>query len=236
MLEQINDSPRQNPAYRLVAFLKTTNMRLIITVLMLSFLMLNCKDKSADKKEMPVDLVATDSTVLKPGKDSALLAMTKEVLTAIKQNDHSTLSTFIHPVAGVRFSPHGYIDTSSDKVVSAEWIKQQGDGKKQSKFFWGTEDGSGESIDRTFDDYVKDFVYDVDFIQPEKMKVNEFIGAGNSQNNLLLIYKDSDFVESHFSGFDKKYEGMDWRSLRLVFKMIYNRYYLIGVVHDEWTT
>ena len=55
-------------------------------------------------------------------------------------------------------------------------------------------------------------------IKPETRKVNEFIGHGNSLNNLLSVYKNCDFTESHFSGFEKKYECMDWRSLRLIFK------------------
>jgi hypothetical protein len=78
-------------------------------------------------------------------------------------------------------------------------------------------------------------VYDVDFIKPENFKVNDFIGLGNSLNNLSSVYKDCDFTESHFSGFDEKYGGMDWRSLRLVFKERNKRFYLVGVVHDEWT-
>lgn len=204
---------------------------------MITLLIVACKNKTTDKKENPIEVVTNDTTAVRSSdKDTMLLTLTKEILAAIKQKDYLTLSTFIHPDEGVRFSPHGYIDTSSDKVVNADWVKQQNDRKKQAKMVWGREDASGKSINLVFDDYIKDFVYDVDFLQPEKIKVNEFIGGGNTQNNLLLIYKDRDFVESHFSGFDRKYDGMDWRSLRLVFKKKVEMYYLIGVVHDEWTT
>jgi hypothetical protein len=79
------------------------------------------------------------------------------------------------------------------------------------------------------------FVYDVDFIKPEKRSVNKFISGGNSLNNLDSVYKDCDFTESHFSGFEKKYGGMDWRTLRLVFKERNGKYFLVGVVHDQWT-
>ncbi|HEV8269657.1 MAG TPA: hypothetical protein VGQ04_00050, partial [Chitinophagaceae bacterium] len=71
--------------------------------------------------------------------------------------------------------------------------------------------------------------------KPEKRSVNKFIGAGNSLNNLEMVYKNCDFTESNFSGFDKKYEGMDWKTLRLVFKERNKRFYLIGIIHDEWT-
>jgi hypothetical protein len=49
------------------------------------------------------------------------------------------------------------------------------------------------------------------------------------------VYRNYDFTESHFSGFEEKYGGMDWRSLRLVFKEIKGRFFLVGVVHDKWT-
>jgi hypothetical protein len=79
------------------------------------------------------------------------------------------------------------------------------------------------------------FVYDVDFAKPEKASVDKFLGGGNSLNNLLQVYKDCHFTESYFSGFEKKYEGMDWRTLRLVFKERDKKFYLIGIVHDQWT-
>ena len=100
---------------------------------------------------------------------------------------------------------------------------------------WGEFDGTGDPIRMTLNNYLQRFVYDVDFIKPEKRTVNEFIGAGNSLNNLLSVYKDHDFTESHFSGFDKKYAGMDWKSLRLVFKERNKRFFLVAIIHDEWT-
>ena len=88
----------------------------------------------------------------------------------------------------------------------------------------------------TLDKYIDGYVYDVDFIKPGNLKVNQVIGAGTTANNLKQMYPTCDFTESHFSGFDKKYDGMDWRSLRLVFKLKDGKYYLVGVIHDEWTT
>jgi hypothetical protein len=37
------------------------------------------------------------------------------------------------------------------------------------------------------------------------------------------------------SGFDPEYEGMDWRSLRLVFEKKNDIWYLVGIIHDQWT-
>ncbi len=87
----------------------------------------------------------------------------------------------------------------------------------------------------TVEDYFKQFVYNADFLNAEKTVVNEFIGGGNSINNLKEAYKNCDFTESYFSGFDQQFEGMDWTSLRLVFERFDGYYFLVGVVHDQWT-
>jgi hypothetical protein len=43
-------------------------------------------------------------------------------------------------------------------------------------------------------------------------------------------------VEYYFPGFDLQLQGMDWRSLRLVFTLYDNTWYLVGIIHDQWTT
>ena len=87
----------------------------------------------------------------------------------------------------------------------------------------------------TIEEYFKKFIYAADFLNAEKVSINQKNGQGNSINNIVEIYKPCDFVESHFAGFDKSLGGMDWQSLRLVFKKYNDKYYLVGVVHDQWT-
>jgi hypothetical protein len=166
-------------------------------------------------------------------KDSLIFALTKQVLTSIKNRDFKKFASYIHPAFGVRFSPSAYIDTSTDiKLTSTQFINAV---IKKTKINWGTYDPSGDTIFLTITDYFKEFVYDVNFLNAEKSSVNKIINEGNTLNNLNSIYHNCDFSESYFSGFEKKYGGMDWRSLRLVFKKYNNRYFLIGVIHDQWT-
>ncbi|HYK55574.1 MAG TPA: hypothetical protein VEV15_03780, partial [Flavisolibacter sp.] len=87
----------------------------------------------------------------------------------------------------------------------------------------------------TIDQYFKRYVYDVDFLNAELASLNKFHTQGTDLNNIKKVYVNCDVVEFFFSGFDKKNGGMDYRALRLVFKMQDERPYLIGVVHDEWT-
>ncbi len=202
-----------------------------------------CKNRSKEKVEEQAKEVlpqmqtvqGPDSTVFKHTRDSVLFGMTAAILTAFQNKDYDSLASFIHPDEGLRFSPYCYVDSIDDRIVSANWIRKQA-GAKQKRILWGYIDNTMEPIKETFDDYVKGFVLDKDFLHPEHLKVNEIIGRGNTISNIHEMYKGCDFTESHFEGIDKDAARMDWRSLRLVFKLKDGKYYLVGVVHDEWTT
>ena len=176
-----------------------------------------------------------DSIKLRHRKDSILLRLTNNILVALKNKNYSAFANYIHPVSGIRFSPYGYVDTLSHLRFSREKFIATAKDDNQEMIVWGKFDATGDPIKMTLNNYLQRFVYDVDFVKPEKRTVNDFIGAGNSLNNLLSVYKNCDFTESYFSGFEKKYAGMDWKSLRLVFKERNGKFFLIGIVHDEWT-
>ena len=210
-----------------------------------------CKNKSENKIEIKTSdsdqasnrsadsllrVKATrDSIQSAKRRDSILLRTTQNILLSLKNKNYSSFANYIDPVAGIRFSPYGHVDTNHHvRFSKAKFIAESGKANPDM-IVWGEFDGTGDPIRMTLNNYLQRFVYDVDFIKPEKRTVNEFIGAGNSLNNLLSVYKDHDFTESHFSGFDKKYAGMDWKSLRLVFKERNKRFFLVAIIHDEWT-
>ena len=212
-------------------------MKQTITLLLL-LLILSCNNQ--EKSEAPQTITPAPDTLVteinlpvKVNKDKVIMNLAKEVLTALKQKDYQIFSTFIHPALSVRFSPYGYIDTINNlKFSKTNFIENS---KKQGKLKWGNYDGSGDEIVLSINEYFAKFVYNADFLNAEKTSLNKMIGSGNSLNNLEDIYKDCDFTESYFPGFDKKYNGMDWCSLRLIFKNYNDKYYLVGVVHDQWT-
>lgn len=108
--------------------------------------------------------------------------------------------------------------------------------EEKGSVIWGNYDGSGDVIRLTAQQYLEKFVYNADYLHAEKIGYDQIIGKGNSLNNLNEIFPKHPFIEYHFSGFDKKYSGMDWTSLRLVFKQYQSNYYLVAVIHDQWTT
>jgi hypothetical protein len=215
--------------------------------------MIACKDKS--KKESNLETTTgdsiqsvdrktdsllkiknfQDSIQLAQRKDSILLKTTQNILTLLKTKNYLAFANYIHPIEGIRFSPYGFVDTVHDIKFSKKKFISLAEMSVQDMIVWGEFDGTGDPIKMTLNNYMRRFVYDVDFVKPEKRSINEFLGSGNSLNNLELVYKNCDFTESHFSGFDKKYGGMDWRSLRLVFKVRDRKFLLVGIVHDEWT-
>lgn len=209
--------------------------KFIIAAISICVLITACKEET--KKNDEIKTTATDTAqASKLNKDSLLIHTTQDILTAFKTKTYSAVADFIDPVSGVRFSPYGFIDTIRNVIFSKEKFAEQAGRSNQEKIVWGYFDGSGDTINMTLNEYIQKFVYDVDFSKPETRKVNEFIGHGNSLNNLLSVYRNCDFTESHFSGFEKKYEGMDWRSLRLIFKERDGKFFLVGVVHDQWTS
>lgn len=165
--------------------------------------------------------------------DSLLTELSKEILTYIKNKDYNSFSDHIHPVEGIRFSPYAYVDTASEIKMSIDDFKRNIKSKKKRS--WGQYDGSGDPIIMTLKQYFKRFVYDVNFLNPEVFTVNKRSSGGNTIDNREDIYPGSVFTESYFSGFEEKYGGMDWRALRLVFKELEGHYYLVAVIHDEWT-
>src|SRR5690606_25884448 len=166
-------------------------------------------------------------------RDSSLLSASEAVLTLMKERNFEGLSRFIHPELGIRFSPYGHVDTAAHVRLTRQQFLQLKEEEKP--VLWGNYDGTGKDIQLTFEEYFEKFVYDVDFLNPEQTSVNEILGQGNTLHNLETVYPGADFTESYFSGFEEKYDGMDWRSLRLVFQSYEGRPYLVGIVHDQWT-
>jgi hypothetical protein len=154
------------------------------------------------------------------------------VIAALAAENFTTLAEVVHPTMSVRFSPYAYV-LDEHLVFKAEDLP--GLMESDAVNIWGMYDGSGEPIELTFNDYYDEFVYSADFANPEQMAVDERIGDGNSINNIHEYYPGSVFVEYHFSGFDEQYGGMDWESLRLVFIQEEGSWFLVGIVHDEWT-
>ncbi|MGG3800606.1 hypothetical protein [Metabacillus fastidiosus] len=156
-----------------------------------------------------------------------------EIVEILKARDMQSLAKFVHPAKGVRFSPYAYIKEDEDLVFQADQVK--GLLNDSTVYHWGEFDGSGEPIELTFEQYFNKFIYDEDYVKAEKVSINKRLGQGNTIDNSKEIYKEATIVEYHFQGFDKELEGMDWKSLRIVMEKQEGKWFLVGIIHDEWT-
>lgn len=164
---------------------------------------------------------------------NSLLATAIEVVEILEAKDMAVLSEYVHPDKGVRITPYFHVDIQNDQVFTSQNII--GIMQDNQIINWGDYDGSGEPIELSFNDYFDKFIYDKDFANPHLVGNNVAIGKGNIIDNIVEAYPDGQFVEFHFSGFDTQYEGIDWESLRLVFEEMGESWYLVGIVHGQWT-
>lgn len=168
------------------------------------------------------------------GEQAQVLALSRRVISALKQRNIKTLANYVHPSKGVRFSPYGYIHTDGEDLVfkKSEAAKLSNSRKIYDR---GAYDAGENEIKMNFADYYKKFIYDKDFARAPQIAYNKIIKQGNTIVNIAEAYRDARFVEYHFAG-TKKYGGMDWKSLRLIFEKSGAKWYLVGISHDQWTT
>jgi hypothetical protein len=193
----------------------------------------NSNTDTTNTQPVKADSIPDTSSTALTSADAALADRSKEILTVLEEKNLVTFAGFIHPTEGVRFSPYGFVDTTKDVRLSRDQFLSHL--SKKTKLTWGSYDGSGEPITMTIEEYFRKFVYDAKFLEPESHNLNKTVATGSSVNNQATIYPGAVYTESYFSGFDPKYNGMDWRSLRLVFKKHNDELFLVAVIHEQWT-
>ena len=198
-----------------------------------------------DNLQPKLETIQQKNNLLKEGDKNKSLKITssqaqaiierraKDVLLAIRNKDMSKLASFIHSEKGVRFSADSYVNRNSDRVFYRPQIPKLLTENK--KYVWGVYPGSGMPIQMTPRQYFNSFVYDQDFANAKQIGYNQVLGLGNSRNNSFEVYPKAIIVEYYFPGFEPKYKGMDWKSLRLVFEEKGNNWYLVGIIHAQWT-
>lgn len=202
--------------------------------------MVGCNNANDSKESAGIDTIAPKDTIVKQkttdslADEETLTTIATEILTALKAKDYKAFTAYFHPTDSVLFSPYGFIDIKTSKKLTKATFTKLID--ERGSVNWGYYDGTGKAIRLSAQQYLDKFVYNADYLNAEKTAFNQVIGKGNSLNNLKEVYPRHPFIEYYFSGFNQKYEGMDWTSLRLVFSAYEGNYYLVAVVHDQWTS
>lgn len=193
---------------------------------------LNERDMKISELEDKIKELESSQTNDSP-KLNNLVARVLDVLEAIRTKDMDKLSSYIDPNKGVRFSPYPSVDKERDKVFTREEIKNIL--TNNDVFQWGSYDGSGNPINLNFVDYYERFIYDADFSNPDIIGNNVVIASGNAVENVKEVYPHGQFVEFYIKGDNPDFGDSAWRSLKLVFEEDKNNWYLVGIIHGEWT-
>lgn len=188
------------------------------------FVLLSCNSQEEPSVVPVAKEQQSDTTIL--------LSRSKEVLEVLKKNDLKSLTSFAAESDGVLFSPYSYLDSTTAVRFTKTSFKKSA---LSDTFNWGHFDGTGDPIRMTVKEYFQRFVYDKDYLKADKVSVNHTLGKGNSIDNTMSVFPDAQYVEYYFPGFDEAYGGMDWRSLKLVFRKKQGQFYLVAIVHGEWT-
>lgn len=184
------------------------------------------EETSVHRKADSTNQDSTEVVTAKPEAADDLTDLATEVVLALKNRDFAKISEYAHPEKGVRFSPYGHVNTSTDKVWKKEQLKKFWN--DTVKHQWGYFDGSGDTMLLRTQDYYKKFIYPKDFIKAPHIAQDSILNSGNSLLNFKEVYPNAHFVEYYIPGADPRYGGMDWQDLRLFFEMYEGKMYLVG--------
>lgn len=165
-------------------------------------------------------------------QDEVLLAA-NDVLRLIAEKDYQGLSEYVNDVKGLTFTPYSSVDPEIDRTLYKDDLEFLPG--SEELFEWGSWDGSGEPIELSFDGYWDRFVWNADYTAAENIGVNRLCRTGNAIENLTEYYEHCEYVDYEIDSLSEADDAIDWSSLRLVFQKIDGSWYLVGIVHGEWT-
>ncbi len=161
-----------------------------------------------------------------------LQSQTQTIIQLLNDEDMVAFSDYVHPIDGVRFSPYEYVE--SDHLVFSEATIPNllAD---PTIYMWGTEDGTGDPIEKTAAEYFDRYVMRKEYLNPDQVVYNTIIPRGSLINNIEVFYPDAIFIEYHVEG-TAQFGGLDWGSLFVVYELYQDDWYVVGLVNGEWTT
>ncbi|MGD8398472.1 MAG: hypothetical protein PVG11_06415 [Anaerolineae bacterium] len=178
----------------------------------------------------PTSAPRSEATPTPPPLD-AVRNRAESAVLALRDQDFDALATLVHEEKGLRFSPYAYVDESA-LIFGPDAVPRLM--RDPAAYEWGHYAGTGSPIVMPFADYYHEFIYDRDYVNAPEVGINDGEQRGNTLNNAAEFWPGSVAVDYHFPG-SEQYDGIDWKTLRLVFQSVDGAWYLVGIVHSEWT-
>ncbi|MCA0987684.1 hypothetical protein [Guptibacillus algicola] len=168
----------------------------------------------------------------KKPQETNVMEQSYYALSAIKNGDMNELAAVVHPNKGVLFSPYMTVDKNRAQVFMKGQLEMILDSDKQ--YEWGVSAGKGDPIRLTPREYFDQYVYDVDFLETDFVTLDAMYKQTNSVENIQQAFPESTYVEYFVPG-SEEFDGLDWKSLKLVFMDYEGEPHLVGIIHDQWT-
>lgn len=156
------------------------------------------------------------------------------IVEKFAQGQLADIAPYVADDVPVRFSPYPYIREDVDfELTQAQFATaMNADDIVTAREY----DGSGEPMELTFAQYYDEFINDRAYATEAVIGVNTTNGLGSMIQNWKEIYATEQYtsIEYYIEG-TAEYEGMNWNSLRLVFEKTAGQYFLVAVIHGQWT-
>lgn len=165
--------------------------------------------------------------------DTLLLERAGEVLQALADQDSAALCKLVHPQRGVTFTPYSTVDPENDLCFLPDQLSKAF--SSGSTYLWGFTDGKGDHINLTVSDYISRYVYNEDYQNAPIVSIDQIVASGNALENVQEVFSDCRFVEYYFPGVKPELENFDWCALKVVLAPYQQQWYLVGLIHSEWT-
>ncbi len=212
-------------------------MRILAALLLVTAMSLACGSRAPVGAGPSATVAPTASATPAPSPsanvESAVRARADTAVTALREKDFATLATLVHPAKGVRFTPYTFVQ-ARDNVLDAGAIRL---GFANTRtYLWGFTDGKGDPMEWNFERYYGRYVYNKDYAKAQPVLFDNYPSTprGNKNDNTKAFYPQGRTVEYHLPSADPN-TTLDWAGLRLVFEEQTGSWYLVGIIHDEWT-
>ena len=184
--------------------------------------------------QIEVSTLSTQVAELTPkaiqdGNSEGLAAV---ILPLLQAKDYAALATFVHPQAGLRFSPQLFIHTDTDLIFTRDQVANFA--SEGTLFTWGTDAAKGDLLQMNVVDYWDEYVIPVMPDQVWKMLAEGEENPSIAIDNFTEVYPQAEFVDFLKPG-TEEFGNLDWQLLRLVFEQAADgTYFLVGIIHDNW--
>ncbi|WP_026703102.1 hypothetical protein [Salibacterium aidingense] len=167
------------------------------------------------------------------GHQQEVAEAAQSVVDYLVSQDMPRLAELVHPEKGVLFSPYVHVEEDDAQVLQAGEIENFFQDEEQ--YVWGTQDGSGRTIEMTPSEYYEEYIYEADLSDPDEINVEEIEERSTMTNNIKDVFPEATVVEYYIEGSGENAE-MSWSALNIVMEQDENgEWKVVAIVHDEWT-